>query len=269
MNDNPCCEEYERAAELSRRRFMATVAAGAGLGVAATSFGGVFRQAAFGAQRDNNVVVVISLRGGIDGLSVVVPYKETNYYSSRPGIADPRGLADLQERHLRAAPGAAADARSSGTQDRFAAVQAVGLKVPDRSHFSAMEAVEDADPGSTLRRGWINRAIGLDNGAFPTEAVQFGTSIIPTALVGPCADHRHRRASPACRWPPPTRSGTAPSGGAVGVRQLEHRLEPRQRARWAGRPGRPSTRSQQMAPYARQTYTSADGRHVPERLAGR
>ena len=43
----------------------------------------------------------------------------------------------------------------------LAAVQAVGLPVPNRSHFSAIEEVEDADPGSVARRGWINRMIGL------------------------------------------------------------------------------------------------------------
>jgi hypothetical protein len=48
-----------------------------------------------------------------------------------------------------------------------------------------MEAVEDAAPGPSLRQGWVSRTIGLDSGAFPTEAVQFGTSIVPTALAGP------------------------------------------------------------------------------------
>ena len=44
----------------------------------------------------------------------------------------------------------------------FAAVQAVGMAQPNRSHFAAMEAVEDADPGSSLRQGWVNRMVGLD-----------------------------------------------------------------------------------------------------------
>jgi len=47
-----------------------------------------------------------------------------------------------------------------------------------------MEIFEDTDPGSSVRSGWINRTIGLDSDAFPTEAVQFGTSIVPTALSG-------------------------------------------------------------------------------------
>ena len=77
-----CRDEYERASALTRRRFMAGMAAsGAGMGVATTAFGGVFRQVVFGQTLKNNVLVVISLRGGIDGLSVVVPYKEHNYHA--------------------------------------------------------------------------------------------------------------------------------------------------------------------------------------------
>lgn len=184
MNEQSCCEEYERVAGLSRRRFMSTMAAGAGLGVASTAFGGVFQQVTFGAKRNGNVIVVISLRGGIDGLSVVVPHKEHNYYRSRPGIAIPERALICKNNTFGLHP-ALGPMEKFWNQGRFAAVQAVGLKVPDRSHFSAMEAVEDADPGSDLRQGWINRAIGLDRDASPTEAVQFGTSIIPTALAGP------------------------------------------------------------------------------------
>ena len=33
----------------------------------------------------------------------------------------------------------------------------------NRSHFSAIEAVEDAAPGSSLRSGWINRMVGVAN----------------------------------------------------------------------------------------------------------
>lgn len=68
---------------------------------------------------------------------------------------------------------------------RFGAVQAVGLPQPNRSHFSAMEAVEDADPGSSARVGWINRMVGLTGAGVPQQAVQVGSSLAPTSLVGP------------------------------------------------------------------------------------
>jgi len=159
------------------------MAAGAGLAVSSSIFGDVFRQAAFGVTSGNNVLVVISLRGGVDGLSVVVPHFEDNYRALRPGIAVPTESLLARDSSFGLHP-EMAPLLPFWTTNKLAAVQAVGLKVPDRSHFSAMEIVEDADPGSSVRSGWINRTIGLDSDAFPTEAVQFGTSIVPTALSG-------------------------------------------------------------------------------------
>jgi uncharacterized protein (DUF1501 family) len=48
-----------------------------------------------------------------------------------------------------------------------------------------MIEVEDADPGSSARVGWINRVVGLDASAQPEGAVQLGSALLPTSLVGP------------------------------------------------------------------------------------
>jgi uncharacterized protein (DUF1501 family) len=178
------CAEFERAAGVSRRQVLKGLAGATSLGVAHSIFGGVFRQAVFGAETGNNVVVVISLRGGVDGMSVVVPYGDPAYATLRPGIAVPES-ALLQKDTLFGLHPDLEPLEPYWIAQRMAAVHATGLKVPNRSHFSAMEEVEDADPGSDVRRGWINRAIGLDSDAFPAEAVQFGTTIVPTSLTGP------------------------------------------------------------------------------------
>ncbi|HXC97577.1 MAG TPA: hypothetical protein VNU92_17890, partial [Edaphobacter sp.] len=39
------------------------------------------------AAANNKKLVVLFQRGAVDGLNVVVPYKEKNYYSMRPSIA--------------------------------------------------------------------------------------------------------------------------------------------------------------------------------------
>ena len=178
------CEEFARTAGVSRRRVLAGMAGAASLGVAHSMFGGVFRQASFGATSGNNVLVVISLRGGVDGMSVVVPHGDPAYRTLRPGIAVPAGALlcgdSMFGLHPKLAP--LVPFWNSG---RMAAVQAVGMEMPNRSHFSAMEEIEDADLGSDVRRGWINRAIGLDGDDFPAEAVQFGTTIVPTSMTGP------------------------------------------------------------------------------------
>ena len=106
----------------------------------------------------------------------------------------------------------------------LAAIQAVGLAVANRSHFSAIEEVEDADPGSSARTGWINRMIGLGQGAGTLDGVQLGMNFPTSAMIGPRTAARHHRprrpadqrrstapTPPAAtpRWPPP---GPAPRG---------------------------------------------------------
>lgn len=182
-NHGPCCEEYERAAGLSRRQFLGGVAA-AGAGVVATQmFGDALRQASFGATRGGNVVVVVSFRGGIDGMGMVVPHGDPAYYRARPRIAVPADRLVARDPMFGLHPNMK-PLQWLFDRGELAAVHAVGMEQPNRSHFLAMEEIEDADPTSSVRRGWVNRMVGLDRGSSPTEAVQLGTSITPTALVG-------------------------------------------------------------------------------------
>lgn len=180
MTDEPtCCENFAA----SRRGFLRG-ALGAGAAVTAT-FGGVFTQTAYGAiGSSNSVLVVLSLRGAVDGMSLVVPHGDPVYYRARPRIAVPaakllakNGMFGLHP-HL-------APLMPLWKSGRLAAVHATGLPAPNRSHFSAMEAMEDADPGSRERVGWLNRMIGLDSSRSPLQAVQVGEAVPPTSLYGP------------------------------------------------------------------------------------
>ena len=179
-----CCAEYASASRLSRRRFLQGMAAAGAAAVVTSTFGDAFRQTAFADTTGGNVLVVLSLRGGIDGLGIVVPHGDPAYYSARPGIAVPREALVAQDPMFGLHP-TMAPLEWLFTGGELAAVHAVGLAVPNRSHFSAMEAVEDADPGSTQRRGWVNRMIGLDDRTDPSEAINLTSSIVPTALSGP------------------------------------------------------------------------------------
>lgn len=184
-----CCRDYESAARLSRRRFLQGMAATGTAGVATTMFGDALRQTSFGATgagagSGGNVLVVISLRGGIDGLGMVVPHGDPAYTVARPTIGVPKGSLVAPDEmfglHPKMQP-----LEWLFTGGELAVVHAVGLPVPNRSHFSAMEAVEDADPASTVRRGWVNRMIGLDDRVDPSEAIHLTDSIVPTMLAGP------------------------------------------------------------------------------------
>ena len=171
---------------LSRRRFLATAAAGAGVLTAGQLFGDAWRQVAYGAEPGGNVVVVLSLRGGSDGLSMVVP-RGTDHdllAAARPGIVVPEATLVGGDTNFGLHP-AFAPLLPMWNAGTFGAVHAVGLPAPNRSHFDAMIEVEDADPGSSARVGWINRVVGLDASAQPEGAVQLGSALLPTSLVGP------------------------------------------------------------------------------------
>lgn len=178
------CEEFERSARASRRGFLQGMAAGAGALVTTSVFGDTFMEAAHGAGPGGNVLVAVSFRGGIDGLGVVVPHGDPAYYRARPNLA------------VAASSVLAADATFGlhpqlrpllpmWEAKKLAAVQAVGLPVPNRSHFQAIELVEDAHPASSVRRGWVNRMIGQRGIVGPAEAVHLGSPLSPTMLAGP------------------------------------------------------------------------------------
>ena len=177
-----CCETYEKTARLHRRTFLRAATVGGVLST--TMFGQAVRQASFGAELDNNVLVVLSLRGGIDGLGVVVPHGDPAYYAARPKLALPKAPL-LAKDAMFGLNSQMAPLLPLWNAGKFAAVHAVGMNQPNRSHFAAMELIEDADPGSAQRVGWVNRMIGLNAGQQATEAVHINSTMTPGMLFGP------------------------------------------------------------------------------------
>jgi uncharacterized protein (DUF1501 family) len=177
------CEEFQRASRLSRRGFMQGMAAGTGALVATQMFGDAMMEASFGAT-GGNVLVVLSFRGGIDGLGMVVPHGDPDYYRARPSLAVPKTSVVAGDAMFGLHP-EMAPLLPMWNAGKLAAVHAVGLEVPNRSHFKAIELVEDSDPGSTVRRGWVNRMIGTGGIVGPSEAVHLGSPLSPTSFAGP------------------------------------------------------------------------------------
>src|SRR6478672_13610590 len=84
MTNEPCCQEY---AALTRRGLFAGAAALAG---ATTLVGSaVVTASAASLAPAPSVLVVLSLRGAADGLSLVVPHGDPVYYQARPRLAVP------------------------------------------------------------------------------------------------------------------------------------------------------------------------------------
>lgn len=168
---------------LSRRSPLKGAALFSAAGVAVSMFADVLTSTAFGAT-NNNILVVISLPGGADGLSMMVPHAEPSYYSARRGIAVAKSRLLVADSTFGLHP-SFAPLMPMWRSGKMAASHAVGLPVPNRSHFEAMELLEDADPGSSARVGWINRMIvALAEPEF-FNAVQLGDAVMPTSLVGP------------------------------------------------------------------------------------
>jgi uncharacterized protein (DUF1501 family) len=65
----------------------------------------------------------------------------------------------------------------------LAAVHAVGQPNPTRSHFAAMEEMERAAAGTSLRSGWLDRMLGLTGATGPLAAVAMGNAM-PARLFG-------------------------------------------------------------------------------------
>jgi uncharacterized protein (DUF1501 family) len=154
-------------------------------GVTTSMFGDVLASTAYGAT-NGNILIVLSLRGGADGMSMMVPHAEPAYYAARRTIA-----RDLQQPNL-LAPDATFGLHPGfkpleglWNSGRMAAIHAVGLPTPNRSHFEAMELVEDADPGSSERIGWLNRVIGCFASNDVFDGIQVGNTVMPTSLIGP------------------------------------------------------------------------------------
>ncbi|MGA8937791.1 MAG: DUF1501 domain-containing protein [Acidobacteriaceae bacterium] len=113
-----------------------------------------------GAQKKK--LVVVFQRGACDGLNVVVPYKESNYYAMRPTIGiQPRQLLDL-DGFFGLHPAMAA-MKPLFDQGHLAMVHASGSPDPSRSHFDAQDYMESGTLGvkSTVD-GWLNRALQVE-----------------------------------------------------------------------------------------------------------
>lgn len=136
--------------------------------------------------RDQGTLVVVFLRGGADGLNIVVPYGEDAYYRNRPSLGIARGsLADL-DGFFGLNPALAPLARHY-REGRLAVLHAVGSDDRTRSHFEAMNAMERGLPDvkTGTASGWLARHLAATEPASPSplRAVAFG-SIMPDSLRG-------------------------------------------------------------------------------------
>ena len=133
-------------------------------------------------------LIVIMLRGAVDGLNVVAPYGDANYARLRPsiGLARPGregGAIDL-DGYFGLHP-ALDDIRPLWEQKKLAFVHASGSPDASRSHFDAQDYLESGTPGEKgTQDGWLNRLLmTLPGTATPTRAISIGP-VMPRILSG-------------------------------------------------------------------------------------
>src|ERR1041384_2700937 len=141
--------------------------------IALASFGMVtaapsFLQRALAASLDSaggarrKTLIAIFQRGAVDGLNVVVPHGESNYYNLRPNIAIPKpnGGAEAAlnlDGFFGLHPSMSAF-KPLWDSKRLAIVHAAGSPDNTRSHFDAQDYMESATPGvKSTSDGWLNR----------------------------------------------------------------------------------------------------------------
>jgi len=136
------------------------------------------------------ILVVIQLSGGNDGLATVAPLDNDDYRRARPQIALTQNLLSLGQGSGVALHPDLVSFKDLFDQGQLAVIQGVGYPNPNRSHFRSMEIWQTADPLNPPKDGWLGRYFdaqcsGIDpkSAPDPKAAINIG-AISPLALQG-------------------------------------------------------------------------------------
>ncbi len=177
-----CCEGIT-GLKFSRRYFLKQ----GGVAMVGLSAMPAFHQRAVAAtpMPNKKQLVVLFQRGAADGLNIVVPFGEPNYYRMRPTIAIPqpkRGGADAAidlDGFFGLHP-SLSSLEPLFHKNQLAIVHAAGSPDPTRSHFDAQDFMESGTPGlKSTEDGWLNRALETvpEENASPFRAVAMGPNL--------------------------------------------------------------------------------------------
>ena len=136
-------------------------------------------------------LIAIFQRGAVDGLNMVVPHGEKNYYELRPSIAIPKPEVNNSDASIDldgffGLHPSMSSFKPLWDSKRLAIVHAVGSPDNTRSHFDAQDYMESATPGvKSTTDGWLNRYLlsKKDPDKSPFRAVAV-TQTMPRVLQG-------------------------------------------------------------------------------------
>jgi uncharacterized protein (DUF1501 family) len=203
-----CCESRTSLATTRRSLLLG------GASFAAWAYLPKFARAADG--RDPRLIVVI-LRGALDGLATVAPVSDPDYAGLHGGIAltsDGPHAAIMLDWFFALHPSMPEFARMY--KDKHAAVvHAVATSYRDRSHFDGQDVLESGFPGpGRVQSGWLNRAL---------EALPRGERVMSGLAIGPTTPLVLRGAAPTVGWAPVTLPTAADDTAMRLVELYKHR----------------------------------------------
>ena len=171
---------------MNRRQFLMASGVTGGAALAAGATGVTWHQLSQRAKTeplasDAQVLVVLTMYGGNDGLNTLVPYADPAYHDARPELA----YSPEQVLHLDGQLGlnpSMTGMKALWQNNQLAIVRGVGYPKPDHSHFRSMDIWQTASPEAPSRTGWIGRYLDA-TGDDPLRAVNIG-SVLPPLAVG-------------------------------------------------------------------------------------
>jgi uncharacterized protein (DUF1501 family) len=178
--------------QLDRRDFLrAGLVFGAGASGLAAGYAAVpdaFARAVYAAKRNgagnDNVLVMIQLAGGNDGLRTVIPLDDPTLHDMRPKLA---AMSVGQALPITPAFGLNQNlkgVKSLWDQGKVAVVEGVGYPNPSFSHFESIRVWETGDPSRRQVDGWLGRTLArsYDSNGHPLTGCACGTADVPGAL---------------------------------------------------------------------------------------
>ncbi len=172
--------ESRWAGGFNRRTFLK---GGLGVGVAALGSQLVTSRVAYAAPgaATAGTVVVIFLRGGMDGLSMLVPADDPNLLNARPNVGVRGGSLIGMGRGFGLHP-AMAPLKPLIDAGKVAAVPAVSTPDLSRSHFQAQDCLERGSTNAATS-GWLDRVLEQAGPGTTFRSVGVG-GLLPRSLMG-------------------------------------------------------------------------------------
>src|SRR3979409_2577689 len=178
--------------QIKRRDFLkAGLVFGAGAAGLAAGYAAVpdaFARAVYAAKKEgvtnDNILVMIQLAGGNDGLRTVVPIADPTLHDLRPKLSGPMVSQALPLNNEFGLNHNLAGIKGLWDKGKVAIVQGVGYPNPTFSHFESIRIWETGDPTRRQVDGWLGRtlATAYDSFGHPLSGCACGTTDVPGAL---------------------------------------------------------------------------------------